>query len=132
MLRLKFWVWNICFCVWFQPFWSLKLSTLLKFEISSFRRVEISRFRRVEISEQTNAKADDSNFRPLNLFICFLCNYLSEFLKLNNTISTFLDNIIIFKKFLHSAYHYFFRHEIRQRVLNRWSKCNKVTLKKAS
>ena len=36
---------------------------LLKLEISSFRRVEISSFRRVEISKQTNAKADDSNFR---------------------------------------------------------------------
>ena len=43
----------------------LEISTLQKLEISSFRRVEISRFRRVEISKQTNAKADDSNFRPL-------------------------------------------------------------------
>ena len=39
------------------------ISTLLKLEISSFRRVEISNFRRVEISKQTNAKADDSNYR---------------------------------------------------------------------
>ena len=55
-------VWIICFYVWFQPFWSLKISTLLKLEISNFIRVEISTFRRVEISKQTNTKADESNF----------------------------------------------------------------------
>ena len=61
-------VWIICF--WFQPFWSLKFSTLLKLEISSFIRVEISRFERVEISKQTNAKADDSNYRSFGHKLC--------------------------------------------------------------
>ena len=75
----RFKAWIICFCVWFQPFWSLKFSTLLKLEISSFRRVEISRFRRVEISKQTNAKADDSNFKFSDFF--FFQNWKTQFWK---------------------------------------------------